>query len=62
MNRNLKLKILPYIMDRDILEFKYNQDKDTLFRNFVNDVGIKFRLKIFKYVSGVLLLKNNSYI
>ena len=50
-------------MNRDILEFKYNQDKDTLFRNFVNDVGINFRFqKYSKYVSGVLLLKNNSYI
>ena len=63
MNRNLKSKILPYFMNRDILEFKYNQNKDTLFRNFVNDVGIKFRFqKYSKYVSGVLLLKNNSYI
>ena len=63
MNRNLKSKILPHFMNRDILEFKYNQDRDTLFRNFVNDVGIKFRFqKYSKYVSGVLLLKNNSYI
>ena len=63
MNRNLKSKIPPYFMNRDILEFKYNQNKDTLFRNFVNDVGIKFRFqKYSKYVSGVLLLKNNSYI
>ena len=63
MNKNLKSKILPHFMNRDILEFKYNQDRDTLFRNFVNDVGIKFRFqKYSKYVSGVLLLKNNSYI
>ena len=57
MYKNLKSKILPHFMNRDILEFKYNQDKDTLFRNFVNDVGIKFRFKIFQICVWSFIIK-----
>ena len=50
-------------LQKDIMEFKYDYEKDETFRNFLASTNFKFRFQKFsKYVSGILFLKKNFLI
>ena len=49
-----------FILQKDIMEFKYDSTKDESFRIFLKSTNFKFRFqKYSKYVSGILFLKKN---